>query len=335
LKPSGPGTPYGAKTPGTDQNFWKPIYYTTSDTPNIVRDGIPVTQLPVWNAATTYEAGTYVQYNGIVYLAGLDNINSQPTGYYYSNASWVFISPSQKTLVISSQWTRNVNDVDPTSISSELWFYDKRGNLINNTSSFYSGYNIGAEGIVARFVDDYPNMAGSTETSLANATTDGTVVDGTWDTVPTTANIWRTNYGMASADQTIAGTTTYVYTTIDVGSKAGRYAFTFITDYVDTAHKTHGLIFARTDSTHFYYVTRTSLRQLVGATDTVLASWTRLQNGDRVIIDAGTDVDVYKYSRTGDGALTRIAHSVGTGPGFSGSVGRTGFIQKYSATGAL
>lgn len=335
LKPSGPATPYGAKTPGTDQNFWKPIYYTTADLPNIVRDGIPIAQYPIWNSSTTYKAGTYVQFNGIVYLAGLDNINSQPTGYYYSNASWVFISPSQKTLVISSQWTRNANDVGPTDVSSEIWFYDKKGKLINNTSSTYTGYNIGAEGVSARFVDDYVDMQGTTETSLANATTDGTVVDGTWNSVPTTANLWRTSYGMASADQTIAGTTTYVYTTIDVGATSGRYGFTFVTDFIDTAHKTHGLIFAWTDSTHFYYVTRTSLRKVVGASDTLIASWTRLNNGDRVIVDADTDIDVFKYTRTGDGALTRIAHSVGTGPGNVGIVGRTGFIQKYSLTGAL
>lgn len=335
LKPSGPGTPYGAKTPGTDQNFWKPFYYTTSDTPNIIRDGIPVIQYPHWDSTITYEIGTYVEYNGIVYLAAATSTNSQPSGYYYSNANWVFISPAQKTVVSSGAWARNANDTGPTQVSTTLFFYDKKGNLINNTSTTYTGYNVGAEGVVARFVDDYPNMAGSTETSLANATTDGTVVDGTWDTVPTTANIWRTSYGMASADQTLAGTTTYVYTTIDVGSGAGRYGFTFITDYVDTAHKTHGLIFARTDANNFYYVTRTSLRKVTAGVDSLLASWTRLNNGDRVIVDAGTDIDVFKYTRTGDGALARIAHSVGTGPGFSGTVGRTGFIQKYSATGAL
>jgi len=336
LKPSGPGTPYGAKTPGTDQNFWKPFYYTTSDTPNIVRDGIPIQQLPVWNTSTTYNIGDYVQYQGIKYLCTNNNVNSAPTGYYYSNANWVFISPSQRTVVTSSYWARKVNDAGAnTTVTPYLYFYDKKGNLINNTSSNYSGYNVGSEGVLARLVDDYPNMAGSTETSLANAQTDGTLASSTWVTVPSTSGIWRTSYGMASVDQTIAGTTTYVYSTVDCGTPSGRFGMTFVTDYVDTAHKTHGLIFARIDSNNFYYVTRTSLRQVVAGVDSLLASWTRLQNGDRILVDADTDIDVFKYKRTGDGALTRIAHSVGTGPGDTGIVGRAGFIQKYSASGAL
>lgn len=339
LKPSGPATPYGAKTPGTDQNFWKPFYYTTSDTPNIVRDGTPIIQMPVWNSSQAYNMGDYVQYQGILYLCLQDNTNSAPSGYYYSNANWVFISPSQETIVTSSYWARNINDSGVnTTVTPFLYFYDKKGNLINNTASDYSGYNVGAEGAIARFVNDYIVLNGSTETSLANAQTDGTIVSGTWlvgGSAGFSSSTWRSSYGMASADQTLAGTLTYNYMTIDAGSPSGRFALTFSTDFVDTAHKTHGLVFAMLDANNFYYATRTSLRQVSSGVDTLLTSWTRLKDGDRIIVDAAANIDVYKYKRTGDGALTRIAHSVGTGPGDTGIVGRTGFIQKYSASGAL
>ena len=140
---------------------------------------------------------------------------------------------------------------------------------------------------------------------------------------------------MASVNQTTVGTATYSWMVIDAGAPSGRFAGTFITDYVDTAHKTHGIVFAMLDNNNFYYVTRTSLRQVSSGVDTLITSWTRLNNGDRIVVDALTDITVYKYARTGNGALTRIAHSVGTGPGDTGIVGKTGFIQKYSATGAL
>jgi hypothetical protein len=339
LKPSGPGTPYGAKTPGTDQNFWKPFYYTTSDLPNIIRDGIPVVQLPVWNSITQYNVGDDVQYNGIHYMCTSSNVNSQPTGYYYSNANWVFISPSQKTVVSSSYWTRKVNDSGAnTTVMPIPHYYDKNGNLINNTASTYTGYNFGSEGIVTRMVDDHKDLNGTTEASLANAATDGTVSSGTWQsggTAGIVANMWRSSYGMASTDPILSGVLTYNYLTVDVGNPSGRFAMTFITDFTDTAHKTHGMVFAMLDANNFYYVTRTSLRQVVAGVDSLLASWTRLQNGDRIVVDADLDVDVFKYKRTGDGALTRIAHSAGTGPGDTGIVGRAGYIQKYSSTGAL
>jgi hypothetical protein len=337
-KPSGPGTAYGAVTPGTDQTFWQPFYYTTSDTPNIIRDGIPVAQLPVWNTTTSYAMGTEVEYLGIVYLAATDNINSKPTGYYYSNQDWVFISPSQKTVVSSGAWTRRNNDTTSTDISTDLWFYDANGNLINNTSAWYTGYNVGAEGVVARFIADYADLKGTTEASLANATTDGTITDGTW--FPSIAeegadSLWRSSYGMAWVDQSLSGTIVYLYVIINIGVSYGRYGVTFSTDYKDTAHKTHGLIFGWQDDANFYYVTRQSLWQVVGGVETQLSSWTRLKDGDRILVDAGANVDVYKYTRNGDGSLSRIAHSIGTGPGFSGGFGYAGVIQKYSSTGAL
>jgi hypothetical protein len=337
LKPSGPGTAYGAKTPGTDQSFWQPFYFTTADRPNIIRDGIPVAQLPQWNSTTKYAEGTQVEYLGIVYQAGFDNINSQPSGYYYSNADWVFISPSQKTLVSSGAWGRNVADAGINEVFTTLWFYDKNGNLINNTSSFYSGYNVNAEGVVARYVADYADLAGTTEPSLANAATDGTIGNAFW--LPSIEeegadSLWRSSYGMAWVDQVAAGTTAYLYLTLDVGNTRGRLGVTFATDYTDTGHKTHGVIFDWQDSLNFYYVTRTSLRRVNGGVDTSLASWTRLEDEDRILVDVNANIDVYKYTRNGDGSLTRICHSVATGPS-AGSVGRVGIIQKYSATGAL
>lgn len=334
-KPSGPGTPYGVKTPGIDQIFWQPFYFTTADRPNIVKDGVAIKQLPVWNIKQTYSAGDQVQYLGIIYQATVDNTNEQPSGYYYSNAYWAFISPAQKTIVASGFWNRASNNAGSATATAFVYFYDKNGKLINNTATDYSGYNGGIEGVNARFVLDYVDMNGTSESSLSNAESDGTVLLGAWTSTPSTAKLWRTSYGMASIDQTLAGTTTYIYTLIDAATPSGRICLTFATDYADTTHKTHGLVFAWFDSSNFYYVTRTSLRQVVAGVDSLLASWPRMSNEDRVVVDAAADVTVYKYARTGDGKLTRLALSSGTGPGTSGGVGKVGLIQKYSTTGAL
>lgn len=334
LKPSGPATPHGAITPGTDNTFWKPFYYTTSDNPNIIKDGIPIPQNRTWNATTQYFKNDRVQFNGIIYIANIDNINSSPTGFYYSNTPWAFIDVEQTTLVTSSYAARISASATNASFTDSLFFYDKDGNLINNSATNYSGYNVGTVGIAARFIQDHTSLGGTTEASLVNGVSENALTGSTWTTTPATAGIWRSSYGMASVDQTLAGTTTYVYTLLTpVGSaNPGRVGVTFLTDYIDSAHKTHGLIFGYTNASNFFYATRTTLYTVVAGVETALATWTRLKDGDRMIVDANSSATtVYKYARDGKGTLTILKLNA-AGPAAVGSVG---LIQKYSASGAL
>lgn len=333
LLSSGPTTTAGVKAPNTNATYWMPIYYTTSDLPNIVLDGAPLSQRPTWNSGVQYDVGDYVQYLGKIYRASNSNINSSPTGYYYSNTDWLFISADQGTLVASS-YTGIIGTTN-ANIHDFFVFYDKNGNLINNTSSVYTGYNRGVLGVVANFMIDYTDLNGTSESTLANANSSGLLTSETWASTPATANLWRTSYGMASADQTIAGTTTYVYTLLTpaVSANYGRFGVTFATDFVDTAHKTHGIIFSYVDANNFWYATRKTLFQVVAGVETALATWTRLEDGDRMIIDNVTGASVakvYKYTRDGTGALTVLASFTGTS-----TQGKVGLIQKYSASGAL
>jgi hypothetical protein len=333
--PNGPGKPDGVITPGTNNTYWQAFYYVPGDTPNTIKDGIPIPQLPTWSSTTSYTTGTQVQYQGIIYQAATNSLTSQPTGYYYSNSAWTFIQQSQITLVASAAWGRISTDTtDAVEVFTELQFYDVNGRLINNYASDYTGYNVGTEGVVARFVLDYPSLAGTTEPSLANATSDGTLTSGTWTTVPATSGIWETSYGMAWPNLTVAGTTEYVIALLSTGTPAGRTAVTFATDFIDTAHRTHGIVFGYIDSGDFWYATRTSLYQVVSGVETKIDSWTRLNNGDRMVIDAATEIVVYKYKRDGLGSLQILA-APSSGPGDTGAVGYVGLIQKYSSTGAL
>jgi hypothetical protein len=340
MKPSGPGSVYGAQTPGVSQSFWKPIYYKPGDTPNIPRDGIPIPQLPVWNAGTQYHVGDQVTYQGIVYYCILDSIKTPPSGYYYSNANWVFLATSQQTIVSSSYWIQNANPGYTISASPLPIFYDKNGNQIGNPGSANTAMSIdpNLEGVFVRFVSDYADLNGTTEAALTNAQADGAINTSTWlqgSTAGTVAGQWRSSYGMASTDPLKSGTITYCYLTVDVGSSAGRFAVTFDTDFTDTAHKTHGIVFAFQDQNNFWYATRTSLRQVSAGTDTLKKSWARLSNGDRMVVDVDVNtVTVYKYARDGKGTLSVLASFTG-GPTDTGPGHLAGLIQKYSASGAL
>jgi hypothetical protein len=74
------------------------------------------------------------------------------------------------------------------------------------------------------------------------------------------------------------------------------------------------------------------LFKVVAGVESVVATWTRVSDGDRMIIDINaTSTTVYKYARDGIGTLSTLALNV-NGPTV---VGKVGLIQKYSATGAL
>lgn len=328
-KPSGPGTPYGAITPGRDQTFWQPFYFKVGDVPNIISDGIPITHYQAWDSAATYQIGDKVQYRGIIYEATIENTNSSPSGFYYSNTAWNYLNPAQKTIVSSAYFARNNTvDTNSTLIDAIVEYYDATGRLINNTSTSYTKY-APDQGSYARFALDYLDIANTTEPTLP----------GKWST--DTPNAWKSSYGMAWADQTVVGTTPYVFARINSGSNTGgRYCATFLTEYQDSGHYVQGILFNYKDSNNFYYVTRSSLRQVQGGVDTILSSWDYIPGEFRVVIDADTNISVYQYARDGLGTLNLIGHDSGHGPannaGLGGSSGNFfGLIRKYSATGDL
>jgi len=330
VKPSGPGTPYGAITPGANNLFWKAFYYDPAATVpvQLIKDAIPFTQIETWNPVTTYLPGDQVQLFGILYEAAQTSLNQSPSGNYYSNSSWVFLSVLQETVVTSAAWAELASgSITNSSITSSMIFYDVNGNEIVEASAIS-----GTQGLAARFINDYTDLSGSSEPSLANAVSSSVITNGTWASTPATANLWRTSYGMASANQTIAGTTTYVYSLLATGQPSGFLGVTFASDYVDAAHKTHGVIFGWQNSTNFFYATRTTLWQVTAGVETVRASWTRLVDGDRILLNVGpSQIVVSKYLRTGNADTTNIA-TFGAGPANMGSIG---LIQKYSASGAL
>jgi len=329
VKPSGPGTPYGAITPGRDQTFWQPFYFKAGDNPNIIKDSIPLTHTQQWDSAATYQIGDQVQYLGIIYEATVENTNSTPSGFYYSNASWNYLNPAQKTVVSSAYWARNNTiDTGTTLVDAVVEYYDASGSLINNRSVNYSGYNT-YQGGYARFTVDYLDLSNTTEPSVR---ADGS---GKWGL--DTAGAWKSTYGMAWADQTVIGNTPYSFARLkQSGNQGGRFCATFLTEYQDVGHYVQGILFNYLDGNNFFYATRSSLRRVVAGVDTILSSWTYIPGEFRMVIDAGADITVYKYARDGKGTLTQIGHDTGHGPVNTPSSGTFfGLIRKYSPTGDL
>jgi hypothetical protein len=320
LKPSGPGTPYGFITPGTNDTFWKSRYFTTSDTTSeIITDGVPLLQYRQWDSSTTYSIGTQIQYFGIIYQAININKNSKPSGYYYSNQNWIYVQPAENAYVASVYQTRLTTDTTAHEAFIEIDTYDS----INRSQD---AFTLTAPAYLSRFDGDYSDLNGINDNTLAN-------LGRPWTATPSTATLWRSNYGMASVNQTIAGTTTYVLLTVADGRSDVHLALTFVTDYKDNLHTGHGIVFRYQDSSNFWYATRKTLYKVVAGVETFMASWSRLVDGDRLFITAnGSAIEVFKYRR--DGSNTLIPFVTVTDSTFQTATIH-GIMQKYSASGAV
>lgn len=320
LAANGPGTTVVA--PGTNNQVWKAFYYTTSDLPNTVKDGNPIQQVTPWDKVTQYNVGDKVQFFGIIYLATNPSMNYQPTGNYYSNQNWVYVQPSEFVYTASAYFGSIATGTSPLQYAVNANFYGSDGtNLTNLTIGYPTTLPYG--GTVARFITDYSDL---------NGTTDVTIPSGPWAATPATAGLWKSSYGMAYVDPVIAGTTTYEYILQPNGLGFSRLAITFASDYNDTAHKAHGIIFGYVDANNFYYATRKTLYRLVAGVESTVSSWTRLQDGDRMVIDlTSTNIIVSKYARDGRGDLIQLANPATT---LSGTP-QFGIIHKYSASGAV
>lgn len=320
LKPSGPGTPYGFITPGTNDTFWFETFVPlTVNNVELPTDGVAIPLTQQWNSSTKYSVGTRVQYFGIIYQAINTNINSKPSGYYYSNADWIYIQPAENVYTASAYEARLTTSTAVRQAIVDTEIYDSSLAFQNN---FVAAYNA----FLARFDGDYADLNGINDNTLA-------ALGRPWTATPSTAKLWRSNYGMASVDQTLFGSTTYVYLTVADGRADVTLGITFVTDYVDSAHTGHGIIFRQVDANNFWYVTRKTLYKVVSGTETQVASWTRLNDGDRILVQClGSSINVIKYNRDGAGGGTTIA-SITDSALSTATI--HGLIQKFSPSGAV
>lgn len=331
---NGPGSTVVA--PGTNNKVWQAFYYVAGDLPNTIKDGNPLPQFAVWDNVTQYAVGNRVQYFGIIYVATNPNMNFPPTGNYYSNINWTFLQPSE-AIYTSSAYHGSLGPGAVYNSDTTPKFYDINGKLLTSYST--ATKPLTAYGTVSRFIYDYNDLNGTTDPTMLNVRAIGGLSSSNWAATPSTATLWRSSYGMAYVDPTLAGTTLYEYLIMSSNqvTNVNTVGITFATDYADTAHKAHGIIIQFIDANNFLYATRKTLYSVVAGVETSLASWTRLLNGDRMLVTSidggGFNTVVYKYARDGQGTLTTLA-TVPTPAAFNAG-GKVGLIHKYSASGAV
>lgn len=321
LRPSGPGTPYGFITPGTNDTFWLHTFTPqfSYDPIQMIPDGVTLLQYKVWDSAVSYKIDDQVQYFGIIYQAINANKNSKPSGYYYSNQDWIYIQPAENMYTGSAYLTRLTTNTTLVNAFVDLEIFDSK----NNQQDLF---NVGYNAFLARFDGDYSSLHGINDNTLA-------ALGRPWTANPTTVNLWRSNYGMASVDQTIAGTTPYITLTVADGRSDCFMGVTFVTDYTDNAHFAHGIVFRYVDANNFWYATRKTLYKVVAGVETAVGAWTRLEDNDRMmILMIGLVINVYKYNRDGSNSITGIG---GASDATFVTATKHGLIQKYSASGAV
>lgn len=336
IKRSGPATPYGAVTPGRDDKTWKPVYYVPNDTINLPEYAVPVPRIPHWSPSTQYSAGDQVELMGIIYQAVQDNINSSPTGFYYSNSNWVWVNTADNTVCVSAYFGKQVNDTAVSKSKMKVVGWDAYGNIIQQAVNLYTNQILNAiNGMTVRFIWDSSSLAGTTDPGLINAANLGYITGNTWNSNRAITGLWKSSYGMAYVDSSLTGTATYTMLLTNPNTTTPMNTspwVTLVSDYQDTTHFGHGVVIY-SDANNFVYMTRHAFYSVASGVETQLATWGRLQDGDRIglINDPSSGITPVVYQRDGSGQYFSLAS------GFSTSFAsvQVGLIQKYSTTGAV
>lgn len=288
LKPSGPGTPYGPITPGTNDAFWTFETFNNfgpAGRAQFVKDTTPLPLMKTWNTVFEFKAGEEVEYNGKIYIALEDTVNYAPSGSYTSNKIWQYDRPAEQAFT-SSHYSRRMTSATNVLANSNIIWYDDDGNEM-----LQSRLPTAATQFV-RFDSDYANLNGNTDNQLGQA----------WVGVPTATTLWESVNGQARVNpesfQALGSKPKYTYIHLADTRENAVLAFTYGVDYEDTTNFENGVLFRRT-GTNFWFMTRTRLVLYNGGVETVKATWPRISDWDRVRITIlNNRVTVEKYFRS-------------------------------------
>lgn len=309
----------GAVTPGTDDRYWK------LQAPNVglggsqvERDGIPIPVYPSWDSVIDFSKGTIVQYQGVLYVALVDSVNKPPTGRYASNTYWQYVKPAERAYTISSYSQRAAGA--GVKVHEEVLFYDKDGNVIAG---------LGPQTLLPTFSNfdtDYQILNGTNDNSTSS----------TWTEVNSVAvpnPLWESTFGQARVNpdrfDALATKPKYSYIYLSYANSTASVGYTFGVDVLDTTNYENGVIFRRTGTTSFWFASRTRLVLVNAGTETVKATWPRLNDGDRIDIQlaGGSNIIVNVNLRDGTGNRNTLA-SITDSTFLTGT--NFGILQRYA-----
>jgi hypothetical protein len=312
---SGPASPIGFVTPGTNDLYWELQASNVGvGKGQFVRDGIPIPKFNHWDTVIPFSVGDLAEYNGYVYVCLIANTGQTPTGRYSSNTYWQYVQTSERAFT-ASLYSGRLSSGAATLGINLLW-YDEDGNTLFTATkpTFGSMY--------ARFDTDYTNLDGTNDNEASE----------TWTVVPSGATYWESTFGQArvnpDAFSALVTKPKYTYIWVSDPRTTGLIGVTFGVDVQDTTNYENALLFRRTGNTTYWFASRTRLVLNNGGTETVKATWTRLADWDRITVqnDSGT-ITVKKYNRDGTGGTTTLATvsdtTFNTGSGF-------GILQRYA-----
>lgn len=314
VRKSGPASSIGAVTPGTNDLYWELQASNVGvGRGQYVRDGIPIPKFNRWDTVIPFSVGDLVEYNGIVYVCLVDNTGQIPTGRYASNGYWQYVRSSEKAFT-ASLYSGRLSSGTSTLGIRVLW-YDEDGNTL------FTAIPPTVSSMYARFDTDYVNLDQTNDNETQQ----------TWSVVPSGATYWESLFGQArvnpDAFSSLVTKPKYTYLWINDTRSTATIGFTFGVDVTDT-NFANGILFRRTGTNTFWYATRTNLVINNNGTETVKATWPRLQDWDRITVqNVASTVSVRKYSRDGTGATTVLASvddtTFNTGTGY-------GILQRYA-----
>lgn len=312
---SGPASPIGFVTPGTNDLYWELQASNVGvGRGQYVRDGIPIPKFNHWDTVIPFSVGDLIEYNGYVYVCLVSNTGQAPTGRYSSNSYWQYVQTSERAFT-ASLYSGRLSSGTATLGVNILWYDEDGNNLFTATKPTFSS-------IYSRFDTDYPNLDGTNDN-------EGQV---TWTVVPPGATYWESTFGQArvnpDAFSALGSKPKYTFIWYTDTRATGVVGYTFGVDYEDTTNYDNGVVFRKTTGSNMWFCTRTRLVLFLGGIEVTKASWTRLLEGDRInIFITSGGVTVKKYDRDGTGAMTTLATVADTN--LNAEVGY-GIIQRYA-----
>jgi len=253
------------------------------DRGQVALGGVPFENLPIWNPRAQYQYGDVVLYESNLYVCQGDVLGDAPSGVGVSNEFWRFSGLDDYNTFTASAYSKAVNT--STDFSTTIEWYDQYGNLIAQTGqpttlASYDGFDDPGDRLLG--VND-----GSTIPWLANG------------------DVWFGYQGTAALDEAVVAGVPGIYWTADTSWTDPDFVGGITFKSTPIVGRSHGIIFRSNTSDDCWMASRSQLIKREVGVDTVVASWTALENNERLVVSAiGNDITVSKYLPLVEGPVT-------------------------------
>jgi hypothetical protein len=248
---------------------------------DVSKYGIPVTGVPPWLENAIYNFEEKVSYLDRTYQSLINDNTTTPLGETDSADHWGEI-PEVEQYFVASGYTKAFNASFPDEGQLSVAWFDQYGNELANTyaenrlnldQSLYDSFD--AKYRYRLSDQDY----GTLYFPWANPTGEWVVYDGK-------AAVDVTTPGLPSLRKALIDSSFTALADVKVG----------VTFRSATAATEHGIVFRYADDSNYWRASRTELVKTVAGVETVVDSWTALEDNERLLVETnGTSIIVSRY----------------------------------------